>query len=405
MHSPQSSPVTLRHHFLSSSSTSHHHHHLHHHEETSENPQVLSIYDESPDWRDWFRSSQEYQNAWSTDAGDTTTIEPLDAADPMSMLDRQSRFLLDLLHKLHQIGWTKTVDRVTTERVHGMLHQLSKIPDQSSHSHWQRAERARLLLEAMEVFESYRYQRDDEPKLPLVLPLPTHETYWRVLRMYANKFLHGTTTRTLDQNAAERCHALVQRMSESQRLELQPTAMHWNQVLSAYANGLDDERPLKAAQLLYELDAKGLTDASSFSHTLRACVSVSGRGQVATPKFEKLAISVASRVWKGLQQSNSGIDMESYHFVHMLRVSRNFHLHETDQRDKLAQSTFQQAGDAQKVNVHVLQELLQVASPKLMQRIVGTKEYSKDPLQLIHQVPSTWIEPVAEGSNKNPYEW
>jgi hypothetical protein len=88
-----------------------------------------------------------------------------------------------------------------------------------------------------------------------------------------------------------------------------------------------------------------------------------------------------------------------------LRVSRNFHLHETDQRDKLAQSTFQQAGDAQKVNVHVLQELLQVASPKLMQRIVGTKEYSKDPLQLIHQVPSTWIEPVAEGSNKNPYEW
>lgn len=170
MHLTQSSSVSLRQRFLSSSSS------RHHHEENSENPQVLSIYDESPDWRDWFRSSQEYQNAWSTDGGDTTTIEPLDAADPMSMLDRQSRFLLDLLHKLHQIGWNKTADRVTTERVHGMLQQLSKIPDQSSHSHWQRAERARLLLEAMEVFESYRYHQDDEPKLPLVLPLPTRET-------------------------------------------------------------------------------------------------------------------------------------------------------------------------------------------------------------------------------------
>jgi hypothetical protein len=223
--------------------------------------------------------------------------------------------------------------------------------------------------------------------------------------MYANKVLHGTTTRTLDQNAAERCHVLVQRMSESQRLELQPTAMHWNQVLSAYANGLDDERPLRAAQLLYELDAKGLTDVSSFSHTLRACVSVSGQGQVATPKFEKLDILVALRVWKGLQQSNSGIDMESYHFVHMLRVGQNFNSYETDQRDKLAQSTFQQATEAQKVNVHILQELLQVASPKLVQRIVGKKEYSMDPLQLIYQVPSTWIKTVAEGSNKNPYEW
>jgi hypothetical protein len=284
--------------------------------------------------------------------------------------------------------------------------------DQSPQSMWQRAERARAILEAMELFDELR----DIPDLPIPLPLATHETYWNVLRLYASKFVHGTAER----NAPQRCFDIVQRMkdSNSQRKGLsglQPTSVHWNQVLSAYANSGDDERPLKAAQLLYQLDEQGLTDASSFSHTLRCCVSMSSREQRSTKAFQDLAVSVAVRVWRGLQQ-HTRIERESYHFVHMLRVCRNFHRHEeTTKRDALAQQTFHEAIEARKVNVHVLQELLQVASPKLMQQILPgsktkTKNYSKDPLQLIRQVPTEWIEqhePTAGDGNqkKNPYEW
>ena len=259
----------------------------------------------------------------------------------------------------------------------------------------------------MELFDELR----DIPDLPIPLPLATHETYWSMLCLYASKFLHGTAER----NAPQRCFDLVQRMKDSQRLSLQPTSVHWNQVLSAYANSGDDERPLKAAQLLYQLDEQGLTDASSFSHTLRCCVSMSSREQRSTKAFEDLAVSVAVRVWRGLQQ-HSRIERESYHFVHMLRVCRNFRHDETTQakkRDALAQQTFQEVIEAQKVNVHVLQELLQVASPSLMQKILGTKKkHSKDPLQLIRQVPTGWIEQqeqtAGDGHNhqkKNPYEW
>lgn len=334
-------------------------------------------------WMEWSQNP-EYRNAWSND------IEPLNA-DPL--LDRQSRFLLDLLNKLYQVGLTKTVDRVTTPRIHAMIKKLEAIPDQSIESMWQRAERARVLLEAMELFHDFR----DETKLPIALPLPNHETYWRVLRMYGSKYLRGN----LQQDAPAVSRDIVQRMERSNRLELQPTAIHWNQVLSAYANSLDGARPFKAAQLVYELNDKGLADGSSFSHALRACVSMSTRQQSTSARFEDMAIKVANKLWSGLKQSKT-IEMQSFHFLHMLRVSRN--LREGATRDSFADKIFGEAIDAKKINVHVLNEMMQVSSQDQLSRLLGKSDFSTDPLKVIHEVPKEWLA-LDDERGKSPYEW
>ena len=356
-----------------------------------QNQNVRSAYDESEDWRDWF-TGREYIHPWGND------LEPL---EDNPILDRQSRFLLDLLQTLYKVGLTRTSDRVTTERANKMIDRLAKQEDQSPTAMWQRAERARAILEAMELFEDLR----ETPNLPIPLPLATHETYWNVLRLYSTKFLHGTPKR----DAPQRCLDIVQRMENSQRLELQTTSVHWNQVLSAYANCNDPERPIKAAQLLYRLNEQGMTDASSFSHTLRCCVSLERRQQHSSQKEREVAITVALRVWNGLKQSDT-IEITPQQFVHMLRVTRNFQKSESAKKDSLARETFQEAITAQKVNVHVLQELLHVASPSLLQKLFKSKTYSKDPLQLIRQIPKEWIEPFDENDpdcdrKSNPYEW
>jgi hypothetical protein len=334
-------------------------------------------------WRKWFKSP-EYINAWSDD------IEPLDGAP---VLDGHSRMVLDLLNKMYQIGLTKTNDRVTTERVHSILQQLEDWPAKmTSESIWQRAERGRVLLEAMEKFEEFR----DAQHLPLPLPLPTHETYWRVLRMYSSKFLSGWTSKNHDVPSI--CRGIVQRMQDSGRLELQPTILDWNQVLSAHANSNKDKRPLQAAELLYELERKGLADASSFSHALRACSALTVRDQKPTPEFVELAIPVAQRIWNGLKKSKSA-SLTSFHFTHMLRVFRP--VQDTARRDALAKPIFLEAIEAQKVNVYVLKEFLQVASPTLVSQLLGKSNYSTNAETLIEELPSEWIEPVEKGRKKS----
>ena len=361
--------------------------------------------DDSPDWRDWFDTA-EYKNAWSQDVDN---IEPLQCS---SVLDSQSRGVLELMNRLFHVGLMNTVDRVTTDRIHILLQQLEDLPQQDRTSMWQRAERGRVLLEAMEQFEDYRHV----PNLPLLLPLPTHETYWRVLRMYGNKFLSGMKQQ--QQNRTKRtvpeiCHDIVQRMGDSGRLELQPTAVHWNQVLTAYANSSDERRPIHAATLLYDLDAKGLTDASSFAQALRACSATAARKQTATPYFVQIALPLARRIWAGLHKkssttttTNSGLFLKPYHFTHMLRVFRHMPV-ESNERDESVAKVFQEAIEAQMVNIHVLNEFLEVASTKLQRSILGesNRAYLKDPQTLVRRIPVEWLEQQGGSNGKSPYVW
>jgi hypothetical protein len=356
---------------------------------SSKAPSNSSIYDTSDNWRDWFAPA-EYQNPWQE--GDTFCLHPLD----IPQLDRESRFVLQLLQDMYHIGLTKTTDRVTTERCRRILTRLAEESSSSNTSKiaLQTAKRADAILQAMELFLDLQRRYETTP-LPLPLPVPNYESYWTVLRLYASKFVNGTKEIPL------RCHEIVSTMQESGQLELQPTSVHWNQVLCAWANCDDKERSIHAAQLLQSLHAQNLTDASSFSHTLRACVSVANRGQVRDAKSSTLAGQVAMRVWGVLQEQDErsphAIRMDSYLYVHFLRAI-------PDQKEAIVERTFQECCQRGKVNPHVLREFQAVASPQLQSKLLGIKRSnnsSQAPLKLIRKLPQEWME-HADG---NPYEW
>ncbi|CAJ1931010.1 unnamed protein product [Cylindrotheca closterium] len=433
-----------------------------------------------------------YINPWDT--SDESTLPPIDYD---IRLDRQTRFLLQLLKEKRMHGLRnprfhrKSVpETLTTEKCHYWLQQLAATTAAATESNnnvgistlsdqcWQRAERARLILEHMEAIADdfrqschRRNQRQDDAEAatwhmngmhrenrsslsPLTessrtLPLPTSETYMLVLKLYATKYLHGEVS------VPETCRAIVERMQQnalvtfdadvkegeedgqitgktSQKTANQghivsslspvPTTQHWNQVIIAWANSMDPKRPIHAAQIAHALDEQGMADASTFSHALRACVSLDSRQQVATPEFIQLALPVAQKLQNGLlarqlqnREDPKKVPLEAFHIVHLLRVARNLLPSRKEQqelRNEMIRNTWQMATSLQKINVHVVQELLQVASPGLVHELIQSEkgdaksisaEIMKDPLQLIQVLPTEWIDHSTP--DQDPYQW
>jgi hypothetical protein len=76
------------------------------------------------------------------------------------------------------------------------------------------------------------------------------------------------------------------------------------------------------------------------------------------------------------------------------------------ERDESVAKIFQEAIKAQMVNIHVLNEFLEVASTKLQLSILGesNKAYLKDPQTLVRRIPAEWLE--QGGTNgKSPLVW
>jgi hypothetical protein len=310
-------------------------------------------------------------------------------------LDNESRFVLQLLKDMYQVGLTKTSDRISTERANAMIAKLADDASfEAKHSLIeQRAKRADAILQGMELYVKLATQYQSVA-LPVALPVPNHETYSNVLRLFSSRFLNDSRDIPL------RCHEIVERMESSGDLALKPGVKHWNDVLSAWANSKDPERPIHAAKLLQNLHIQKKTDSSSFSHALRACVSVKQRGQVADAKFRKLASEVALMVWNVLQEDGR-IAVDSYHYVHYLRSVRN--LAKDDRiREQIVQKTMEECCNRGKVNPHVLQEFQSAASKKQQEQLLGVHgTFNMDPLELIHKIPSDWIK-HADG---NKFGW
>lgn len=267
--------------------------------------------------------------------------------------------------------------------------------------------------------ESYLEQHDASlsSPIPIELPIPSHDTYFWILKLYssAQQLLeqdyesakssneYSTIDITLLEAANEAplaVRAIVEKLQKSDNMALQPTSLHWNQVLSCYANALRrSNRPLEAATLLYELSERNdnntaTIDTSSFAHVLRACADAAALEDYYDHKaattndnsdfwakkgtFAKLALGVAERVWMGLQQEQEksksnettidGIRMNSHHFVHMLKAGRSFATYliiGSEKQEKWLQaheewmrSKWQECCRHQTVNIHVLQEIL-----------------------------------------------
>jgi hypothetical protein len=423
-------------------------------------------------------SIREYQNLWSNppfNDDDESDSDPyhLQPLNNDRRLDRQSRFVLELLQTMYQVGLTKTVDRVTTDRCNAIIQRLmgenqdhdnnkhSNDPNfivwpeeydvESNHkqsankdapvdsniisrSYWCRCERARAILESMELFQPL--QDNNSGKLPIALPVPNHETYFQVLRMYASKQLaDGGHDRNSLQRAPLIARSIVTRMEQTQKLALQPSSMHWNQVLSAYANSQRPYRPLEAATLLYELDTKNLTDESSFSHVLRCCVELdhgmrlhrtSKYIQKQHEKFIEISLAVSQRVWNGLTQHHQkaerrasessrdhlsdllvdsrhkkdGIQFQSHHFVHMLRVARNFadlSMDDgsiTEKQASWVKKYLSECIQYQKVNIHVLLEVIHQAKE------MATRQHPQDKHNEMSELD--WIANLLPGGDGDP---
>ena len=171
-----------------------------------------------------------------------------------------------------------------------------------------------------------------------------------------------------------------------------------------------------------------------------------------TTEFKELAPEVAVRIWtvllekldlqeeqrrqqtatEGDEGDDSGqtetesetppsVVLNSHLFVHFLRACRNF-TNVRSRRDAVVGKTFRDCCERGLVNPHVLQEFLNLASPNLVEDILGkyhldatafeskearrmrTKHNTQrkyNPLLLIRKVPPNWI----ENADGNKYDW
>ncbi|KAI2499430.1 hypothetical protein MHU86_15075 [Fragilaria crotonensis] len=187
---------------------------------------------------------------------------------------------------------TNTIlDRPTTERCNRAIENLILANTVSEG----KATRADEILRAMQAFYP----------LPMttILPLPTADTYFMVLRLFASD------PTACPERAAAIVETMQQRYDEYGQLDHQPNVVHWNQVLSCWAvSATRDEKAFEAANLLQKLQSPSVPqqqpqqlsvqshsinlDTSSYAHVLRACAKSDW-----TPKSRMLGAKVALRVY------------------------------------------------------------------------------------------------------------
>eukprot|EP00550_Attheya_septentrionalis_P009219 CAMPEP_0198286668 /NCGR_PEP_ID=MMETSP1449-20131203/5684_1 /TAXON_ID=420275 /ORGANISM="Attheya septentrionalis, Strain CCMP2084" /LENGTH=375 /DNA_ID=CAMNT_0043984453 /DNA_START=327 /DNA_END=1454 /DNA_ORIENTATION=+ len=307
-------------------------------------------------------NDQDIRDEWMDPWGDA--LEPL---DDNPALDRSTRFLIELLDEL-DMGVRLHKDRATTARCNRALEQLL-MEEKDLKGRKARTKRADAILRRMETF--LFSTRNDNEVLKYPLPYPNSRSYQLVLRLYAD-------TIGLKRNA-QRAHELVTHMEESGLLELKPTIVEWNDVLSAWAISTDSDKAYHAAKLLDQLSGGGehenngvvdrryaMADASSYGHVLRAC-AFSDATQNWTQRSQKLGAEIAVRTWE--QFFSTTLKPTSYMYSFYLQAC--LYIPNATRRDKLVKDAFQDCCDRGLVNIHILRNLEKSTSPDLYQSLLA----------------------------------
>jgi len=296
---------------------------------------VCRLFSSAAPWEDRF-PREDLLNVWGTD------ISPLDNLS----LDKSSRYVMQLLHGLHLNlqGWE--LDRATKERCNRVIEQLSSSDVEG------RATRADEILRGMQIF----YGKGDDR---MVLPHPNADTYLMVLRLFA------TDPAASPQRAQEIVESMQQRYEEAGQLDLQPNVVHWNQVLSCWANSKGEDKAFHAANLLQRLKRKDSADRSSYSHVLRACAR-----SEKTSKSRKLGAEVAIKVYK---EARSRTDLEPTSYLYSFYLQALANLTDQERRDAEALSAFRDCCKTGYMNAYVLDNFRQTASSKLYQKTFGDR--------------------------------
>lgn len=286
-------------------------------------------------------------NVW----GDNGDIVPLGDIS----LDKSTRHVLQLLQQLH-LGTAPrgSIDRASTARCHCWIERCNN------------AARADAILQGMELFR----QRSEDR---MVLPHPSSDTYLMVLRQIAK----DTSV------APQRAEAIVERMQERYlemgELQIRPTAIHWNQVLSSWAISEDEEKSYHAAKLLQRLEEESVADAASYSHVMRACAL-----SYATDKGRKLGSAIAVKIYRearDLQHSDP--------HIFALFIKACAYMQDVEARDKLINQCFSDCRTAGLLNINVLHEFLKAASKKLQLKQLLHHRIQDDPhiQELLRRLP------------------
>lgn len=296
-------------------------------------PAIKSAYDTSSHWVDWFPNA-EYRvpsdyNITSTimvATGDNDRkeqspllLEPL-SDDPG--LDAASRHLIRQLQILYHDGFNND-EVITLQRCHHAIGRLlananNEIADSDARKFRERIMRAVAVFHTMELFwdfvpdvllkkESSVVQGNRNKHRPAKLPVPTFELYVIILRALASfrvssegcNAVQNQDLPWLSQDIMLRLLDLHQR--KGMVYLKRPSVEAWNDVLCTWANahGSRDhpEKALHAVQFLLDMKTnyKVIPDASSYSHTLRACAHHDQNS-----KAKELGSKLAVRVWNGV---------------------------------------------------------------------------------------------------------
>jgi hypothetical protein len=210
-----------------------------------------------------------------------------------------------------------------------------------------------------------------------------------VLRLYAD-------TIGLKSNA-ERAHELVTHMDESGLLELKPTIVEWNDVLSAWAISTDTDKAYHAAKLLDQLSGRdengvadsryAMADASSYGHVLRAC-AFSDATQNWTKRSQKLGAEIAVRTWENFFLTT--LKPTSYMYSFYLQAC--LYIPNATRRAKLMKDAFEDCCDRGLVNIHILRNLEKSTSPDRYQSLLAPYIDAKlvNDKALLEQLPVEW---------------
>ena len=287
---------------------------------------------------EWFPRF-EILNPWSP-----TEIPPLLLSDHQTthlVLDKSTRYLMQQLQDRYfnkpSHNWNPLLDQATTEKCHVILNALW---DASSISHG-RAERANLVLQGMQSFyskSSLGFSNSltmGQLRQQVQLPLPTSETYFKVLRLFS------IDTTANPYRAMEIVQEMQKYYEEYGQLDLQPTILHWNLVLCCWASWnpetnvihqqqqdeqqsptldrMKQSKAFQAAHLLQrlkEMDSVEL-NVSSFEHSLRACFPSSPNSSAASQASN---VEIALRIYSELQKHEETIQPTPFIYTYFLRA-------------------------------------------------------------------------------------
>lgn len=318
-------------------------------------------------------------------------------------LDTATKHVIAMIQRLYRRSYFPIPSFVTREWCHHLLQQLgeSSASDRSNFVPWAHMQRAKVLLEAMQLTSEL-----DTRSMPFELPRPNGKTYRLVLEVYAR-----TEPPPTDNNnnllVAHQARDLVLRMEADYRatadLTLRPTVVEWNRVLETYAQAQHDDRATYAVQVLLEhvmtaTDGRSLSfvDTTSLLLAFRACMY-----RVPSPQAATKGAVAAAKLWERLVDDPSAhhlwLQCKSHVYSHFMQAIR--HLPPSDQRERLFAQAMEQARRYGKVNDVIVNEFIVHAKPmSMVQSILGKERLQavkglppqQAAQQLVASLPASW---------------